>query len=242
MAEWSKALVWSTSVRVTPHRGFESHPLRQVRWSVQEDVVFLCVDYVQLVFTPVCFLMYTVTMKRLGSKAANYLFIKRVLPALIGLIIMLQFIAVMYSVFVIEISQDPYPFVGEGFVLFTALFFIAFVIAMTYVWSRLEVHFYRYDVTDLGFVKEHGIINKRYVTIPYEKIQNVDIDRSIFARIAGVSDIMIQTAGYAGFSSRGGAQRVPEGYLPGLPPDVAEELRDTLIRRARERSGPASSV
>ena len=28
VAEWLKALVWSTSVRVIPHRGFESRPLR----------------------------------------------------------------------------------------------------------------------------------------------------------------------------------------------------------------------
>ena len=28
VAEWSKALAWKASVRVTPYRGFESHPLR----------------------------------------------------------------------------------------------------------------------------------------------------------------------------------------------------------------------
>ncbi len=30
VAEWSKALAWKASVRVTPYRGFESHPLRHV--------------------------------------------------------------------------------------------------------------------------------------------------------------------------------------------------------------------
>ena len=39
VAEWSKALVWSTSVRVKPHRGFESLPLRSIahRCSISVD-------------------------------------------------------------------------------------------------------------------------------------------------------------------------------------------------------------
>lgn len=104
---------------------------------------------------------------------------------------------------------------------------------LCFVWAKLTVHFYRYELTDAGFRKEYGIITKKYVTIPYDRIQNVDIYRTLFARMFGLSSLHIQTAGssavVAGRSMVGvGA----EGQLPGISKEVAEQLRDELINRA----------
>lgn len=105
-------------------------------------------------------------------------------------------------------------------------------IILAYVWARLTYKFYRYELTDLGFKKEHGVIWKKYVTIPYDRIQNVDIYRGLFARILGLSDLHIQTAGMSvAVGSYGGV--ATEGRLLGLSKDVAEKLRDELILRAR---------
>lgn len=97
----------------------------------------------------------------------------------------------------------------------------------TYVGSRLTYHFYRYELTDIGFKKESGIIWKRYVTIPYDRIQNVDINRGLLARILGLSDLQIHTAGVGGVA-------MGEGKLPGLSKADAEVMRDELVNRSRQ--------
>src|SRR3989344_583152 len=66
---------------------------------------------------------------------------------------------------------------------------------ISFIWAKLSYHFYRYELLDNGFRKESGVIYKKYVTIPYDRIQNVDIYRGILARILGLSDLNIQTAG-----------------------------------------------
>lgn len=77
------------------------------------------------------------------------------------------------------------------------------------------------------------MIWKKYVTIPYERIQNVDIYRGIFARILGLSDLQIQTAGMsATVGSYGISGAGAEGRLPGVSQEEAEKLRDELVKRA----------
>ena len=112
---------------------------------------------------------------------------------------------------------------------FSALFLI-----LLYVWARLAYCFYGYELREDGFRKEYGVIYKRYVTIPYDRIQNVDILRGIWARILGLSDLQIQTAGISGVGPYGAAT---EGRLPGLSFEEAERLRDELIRRAKNSKG-----
>lgn len=115
------------------------------------------------------------------------------------------------------------------------LFLILYVI-FCYIWARLSYRFYRYELIENGFRKEKGVIWKKYTTIPYDRIQNVDIYRGVLARILGLSDLNIQTAGMSASISRygivGGAEA--EGRLPGLSRETAEQLRDELIRRARQ--------
>ncbi|MDO8469886.1 MAG: PH domain-containing protein [bacterium] len=101
------------------------------------------------------------------------------------------------------------------------------LLVLCFVWAKLTYHFYRYELTDAGFRKELGVIYKKYVTIPYDRIQNVDIYRGILARLLGLSDINIQTAGMSGTVGS-------EGRLPALSREVAEQMRDELIQRARQ--------
>ena len=106
-----------------------------------------------------------------------------------------------------------------------------FLVIISFIWSRLMYKYYLYEVRDDGFRKEQGVISKKYTTIPYERIQNDDIYRGLMARILGLSDLHIQTAGASVSFSKYGAGS--EGRLQGLSPEVAEQLRDELIRRAK---------
>lgn len=105
------------------------------------------------------------------------------------------------------------------------------LIVFAYVWAYYTWYFYKYELRSDGFRKEMGIITKTYVTIPYDRIQNVDIYRGIIARILGLSDIHIQTAGMS-YTSKNGIPA--EGRLQGLSFDDAESLRNELIKRARQ--------
>lgn len=112
--------------------------------------------------------------------------------------------------------------------------FILFVI-FCWFWAKLTYRFYGYQLTDDAFKKEYGVIWKKYISIPYERIQNVDISRGVIARILRLSDLHIQTAGASAVVyGRGRMAGVgSEGYLPGLDRNMAEQLREELIKRAK---------
>lgn len=121
----------------------------------------------------------------------------------------------------ILITESNWSLSGPLFLIIIILLILCFV------WAKLAHHFYRYELTDIGFRKESGVIYKKYVTIPYDRIQNVDIYRGILARILGLSDLQIQTAGASGAV-------VSEGRLPGLSREIAEQLRDEVLQRAKQ--------
>jgi len=113
--------------------------------------------------------------------------------------------------FIAVLSETTSGAWGIGLVILFGVLIFAFI------WAKLTYHFYRYELTEEGFRKELGVIFKKYVTIPYDRIQNVDIYRGILARILGLSDLNIQTAGMSASVGRfgvsgGGA----EGRLPAL--------------------------
>lgn len=113
--------------------------------------------------------------------------------------------------------------------------FLGLYILFCYIWAKLTYKYWQYELTEDAFKKESGVIWKKYVSIPYERIQNVDINRGLFARILGVSDLQIQTAGFSAVSygRRGLAGAGAEGRLPGIDKGMAENLRDELVRRAK---------
>ncbi len=94
-----------------------------------------------------------------------------------------------------------------------------------YGWSYLVWRFYKYEFREHEFRKEHGVINKKYTSIPYRRIQNVDVDRNLLERMMGLSELKIQTAG-----ERLGS----EGRIPGLEKEKAEEVRGELLSIARQ--------
>lgn len=154
-------------------------------------------------------------MKQLDKKAVWLFFISYVLRFFFFFIILNMFFLPFLQVF------------------FNSLNFFYFIIPLylvvCFIWAKLSYHFYRYELNDNGFHKESGVLYKRYITIPYDRIQNVDIYRGIFARIFNLSDLQIQTAGYSVANGM-----VAEGRLPGLSKEIAEQLRDEVIQKAHK--------
>jgi uncharacterized membrane protein YdbT with pleckstrin-like domain len=124
-------------------------------------------------------------------------------------------------------TKEENPLISENYILVGLPVLVLLIIGF-FVWAKLSYQFYKYALTDDGFRKELGVISKQYVTIPYEKIQNVDITRGIIDRLLGLSVLNIQTAGSSAPASSG------EGRLPGLLHEDAEKLRDEIILRIKQ--------
>lgn len=173
-------------------------------------------------------------MKQLHPKAV-WLFFLSYFTTLIPIIIILGYFYFLLK----DLGSSERSVVEETLYLKGLLgsvgILVIFLIIFFYVWARLSYHYYRYELREDGFRKEYGVIWKRYVTIPYERIQNVDILRGIWARLLGLSDIHVQTAGMS--VGYGRVSAFAEGRLPGLARQEAEAIRDELVRRARQSKG-----
>ena len=111
-----------------------------------------------------------------------------------------------------------WPIIG---LCITCLIFIPLI----WLFAKWTYHFYRYELGEKGFQEESGIIWKVYNTIPYGRIQHIDIYRGVFDRILGLSCLYIRTAGIT---------YLPEGRLPGLSTSDAEQLREELLNRVNK--------
>lgn len=145
----------------------------------------------------------------------------------------LLFIAVLLGVYALSIyaKTNREEIKIENFLDISGLVVMAFVamLVISYIWARFTYNFYSYDLDSRGFFKESGIIWKKNVSIPYKNIQNVDINRGVLARIFGLADVQIQTAGVSGgkYGSRA------EGRLPGLAVTDAMKIRDEILRHVK---------
>src|SRR3989344_723836 len=171
-------------------------------------------------------------MKQLDAKAVWLFFAK----FLTGSLFFGLFCSIWSTMIFAEFFLKDDYFQPRRFILWV-VFLIITLSALSFIWAKLTYRFYRYELTDMGFRKESGVIYKKYVTIPYSRIQNVDINRGILARLLGLSDLQIQTAGASATVNRYGVTGAgAEGALPGVSKEDAESLRDELVRRAGNQS------
>lgn len=111
---------------------------------------------------------------------------------------------------------------------YLAVFYIALILVVAELYAKAAYKNYFYELTSKVLKIESGVIWKRYSSIPYERIQNVDITRGVFARKLGFSGIMIQTAGYSG-------QPFAEGNIPGVDLKEAEKIRSFIMKKITKK-------
>ncbi|MEM0465656.1 MAG: PH domain-containing protein [Candidatus Pacearchaeota archaeon] len=123
------------------------------------------------------------------------------------------------------------------------LFYISFIIIFGEIYSRMSYNRYLYEINNEYIKIEHGIIWKKYTSIPYEKVQNVDIKRGIIARMFGFSTVEIETAGQSEmdieyyrsiFVRRGYTPYKSEGHLPAIDINDAEKIRKFIIKKIKK--------
>lgn len=119
-------------------------------------------------------------------------------------------------------------FFGTRNVVLSLIPFVV-IIPFTEWMIRLSFKNYGYELIKDSLKIEKGVITKTYKSIPYSRIQNVDIRRGVLARILGYSSVMIHTAGYSGAAQN----YMPEGYLPGVSVEEAEKIREFILKKIK---------
>ncbi len=111
-----------------------------------------------------------------------------------------------------------------------ALFLAAALAALLLGVKWLAWRRFRYNVGPVEIVIESGILSRNRRSIPFDRVQDVDIERSFLARLFGLAKVRIET----------GAAGKDEGLLDSVSLAEAHRLRD-LVRARRTAAAPAGA-
>jgi putative transcriptional regulator len=104
---------------------------------------------------------------------------------------------------------------------------------ITFISMSMYIRNYSFSVSENNIVINHGVFTKTKATIPYIRIQNVNIVSGVFDRLFKLYTVKIETAGASrGGSSTSPLQFRPEGYITGIKePDIIEEKINAMIKK-----------
>lgn len=96
----------------------------------------------------------------------------------------------------------------------------------TLIWPSFEHIHYRFEIREHDIIVQHGVLFRKWSSIPLHRIQHVDTHQGPLQRIIGLVTLQIYTAAGSTF----------DGSIPGLKPERAEELQE-LIMQSRGDDG-----
>ena len=118
-------------------------------------------------------------------------------------------------------------------------FFVAIII-LTYGYNSVYIRNFTYTISEDHIVIRHGVLTKIVATIPYSRIQNINIVTGVFDRMFKTFTVKIETAGSsaAAASAQRGLVR-PEGYIPGLkdPYIIEKKIKEMMTKYSLIPSG-----
>ena len=103
--------------------------------------------------------------------------------------------------------------------------FAVSIIGVFLYWRRFE---YRVGANEIRI--DSGIFSRTHRSIPFDRIQDVDISQGVLARLLGIARVKLETGGSSG-------PKADEGVLQAIPLKRAEDLRNLI--RSRHGKGPA---
>ncbi len=118
-----------------------------------------------------------------------------------------------------------------SYILLIIFLIIIALIILAYFLAKLSYNNFCYMLKDESYYQESGIIFKHYLSIPYDRIQSVDIKQGPIGRFLGISSIYILTAGSSGY---GQYMSAIQGRIQGIAENEAVELRNQIIKKAKE--------
>ncbi len=99
------------------------------------------------------------------------------------------------------------------------------------IYSIVFTNTFSYSISEQYVRINSGVFTKSKTTIPFSRIQNINLAQGVFDRIFGLHTVKIETAGKSAGQQQGGPIR-PEGYIPGLKdPSKIAEIIDQLVHK-----------
>ncbi|MFX1493316.1 MAG: PH domain-containing protein [Promethearchaeota archaeon] len=143
-------------------------------------------------------------------------------------------ILVLYAAIASIICFFVYSFDTVVFLISILIYVLApyvVIILISALYFSAYVRNFTYKVQKDSIVINHGVFTKTRATIPYKRIQNINITTGIFDRLFKTFTIKIETAGHSAVSSGTTRRGVgPEGYIPGLKdPHIIENKIKEII-------------
>lgn len=115
----------------------------------------------------------------------------------------------------VRFGRDRFPLAVDPVVVF-AIAGVVGAVGIAYAFLRYRV--WRFELQDDALALERGVLTRVETAVPYVRVQHIDTHRGPIERLAGLSSVVVYTAG-----SRGA-----DVTIPGLAPDRARRLRDRL--------------
>lgn len=112
-----------------------------------------------------------------------------------------------------------------------ALLAAAVVLALLLGTAVLRYWFFRFAVDDEGLRIRQGVFKKTHLEIQFDRVQGMDVERSLVDRLVGLATVTFDTAGSA----------AREGQLPAIPRTFADTLRQRIERQGRAAAAPAAT-
>ncbi|MFX0143279.1 MAG: PH domain-containing protein [Candidatus Hodarchaeota archaeon] len=115
---------------------------------------------------------------------------------------------------------------------------VVLLFSLWYLYKYVKL--YTYEVLENNIIIRHGVFTKKRVTIPYSRIQNINISNGVFDRIFNIYTVKVETAGASGTGGGGGGGYIrPEGLIPGLedPYIIENRIKDMMTKYSQIPSG-----
>jgi membrane protein YdbS with pleckstrin-like domain len=110
------------------------------------------------------------------------------------------------------------------------------------LWASFYWNKYQFELGQERITITSGVIGKRVVNIPYERVQNVNIWRGVLDRMFGLYSVQIETAG--GFGIRGtggyGSRMTAEEEILGVT--NPEPIAEFILSKAKGNSGLGEKI
>jgi membrane protein YdbS with pleckstrin-like domain len=114
----------------------------------------------------------------------------------------------------ILISKDTFP----GIILWGSAGLFAVILALSLIIARVSFSARGYLIREKDIAYQRGLIRYKLTSIPFNRIQHVELIQSVIAKRLGLATIKVYTAGSSS----------DDLVIPGLPMGTATKVREFL--------------
>ena len=155
-----------------------------------------------------------------------------------NLILIPTFLSTALIIWAIGISVDPHGYVPIVFwlTIFSAVIPYCVIMMAGIPYLSSYVRRFSYEIKEHTIVINHGVFTRITATIPFSRIQNINVVNGVFDRAYKIYTVKIETAG-GSIGGEGGVR--PEGYIPGLkdPSIVGKKIKEMMTKYSLVPSG-----